>query len=73
MYGHKNRVRGNSLLVQWLGLCVLTAKGLGLIPGQGIKITQAMWWGAPLAPKNSMRKPERPLTVSITTQRLEFL
>ena len=29
---------GNSLQVQWLGLCTLTAKGLGLIPGQGTKI-----------------------------------
>ena len=25
--------RGNSLVVQWLGLCTLTAEGLYLIPG----------------------------------------
>ena len=28
---------GNSLAVQWLGLCVFTAKGMGLIPGQGTR------------------------------------
>ena len=32
---------GNSLAVQGLGLCVLTAKGLDLIPGWGTKILQA--------------------------------
>ena len=36
---------GNSLVVQWLGLWALTAKGLGLIPGQGTKIPQALWHG----------------------------
>ena len=30
-----------SLAVHWLGLHGLTAKGLGLIPGQGTKIPQA--------------------------------
>ena len=29
---------GNSLVVQWLGFGVLTARGLGLIPGQGTNI-----------------------------------
>ena len=28
-------------MAQWLGLCSLTYKGVGLIPGQGIKILQA--------------------------------
>ena len=32
---------GNSLVVQWLGLCASTAGGTGLIPGQGTKILQA--------------------------------
>ena len=31
----------NSLAGQWLGLCALTGKGLGLIPGRGTKIPQA--------------------------------
>ena len=31
-----------SLIVQWLGLCGFTAVGLGLIPGQGTKIPQAL-------------------------------
>ena len=33
--------RGNSLVVQWLGLSTFTAEGLGSIPGQGTKIPQA--------------------------------
>ena len=28
-----------------LGLCTSTARGLGLIPGQGTKIPQAVWCG----------------------------
>ena len=32
----------NSLEVQWLGLHALTAKGLGLISGQGTRIAQAV-------------------------------
>ena len=34
---------GSSLVVQWLGLCALTAEGPGSIPGQGTKIPQAAW------------------------------
>ena len=30
-------------MVQWLGLCALTAEGVGSIPGQGTKILQAVW------------------------------
>ena len=33
----------NSLEVQWLELQAFTAKGAGLIPGQGTKILQAAW------------------------------
>ena len=36
---------GNSLAVQWLGLCALTAKGPGSIPSRGTKIPQAAWCG----------------------------
>ena len=32
---------GNSLAVQWLGLCAFTAKGLSPIPDQGTRIPQA--------------------------------
>ena len=35
-------IPGNSLMVQWLRLGVFTAVGLGLTPGQGTKIPQAM-------------------------------
>ena len=35
---------GNSLVVQWLGLCVFTAKGTGSIPVLGTKILQATWY-----------------------------
>ena len=34
---------GNSLVVQWLELRAFTAMGLGLIPGWGTKIMQAVW------------------------------
>ena len=38
----KNKIDfGNSLVVQWLGLCAFTAKGLGSIPGRGTKIPKA--------------------------------
>ena len=37
-----NTERGNSLVVQKLGLHVLTAEGSGSIPGQGTKIPQAV-------------------------------
>ena len=36
---------GNSLVVQWLGLCVSTAGGTGSIPGWGTQILQASWCG----------------------------
>ena len=36
-----NRVIGNSLAVQWLGLHAFTAMGPGSIPGRGTKISQA--------------------------------
>ena len=39
--GFKRHHKGNSLAVQWLGLCASTAGGMGSIPGQGTKIPQA--------------------------------
>ena len=36
----KLHIFGNSLMVQWLGLCTSTARGPGSIPRQGIKISQ---------------------------------
>ena len=41
-------LRDTSLMVQWLGLCTSTAGGMGLIPGQGTKIPQAMQRGGKL-------------------------
>ena len=35
------RLLGNSLVVQWLGFCVLPAEGPSSNPGQGTKIRQA--------------------------------
>lgn len=40
-YLKRNNAVGNSLLVQWLGLCPFTAEGLGSILGRGSKILQA--------------------------------
>ena len=50
----KKKSIGNSLAVQWLGLWALTTKGLGSIPGQGIKIPQAKWHSQR---KNSTLRP----------------
>ena len=36
---------GNSLVVQWLGLCTFTAEDPGSIPGRETKIPQAEWCG----------------------------
>ena len=51
----KKLTRGNSLVVQWLGLCTFIPGGPGLILGQGTKILQATWCG----PKqtNKQKKP----------------
>ena len=46
---------GNSLVVQWLGLCVLTAEGSS-IPGRGTKIPQAMWQGQKKKKKNERER-----------------
>ena len=40
----KDRTK-DSLTVQWLGCCSLTARGQGLIPGWGTKIPLAAWCG----------------------------
>ena len=34
---NKDSLWGNSLVVQWLGLCAFTAKGTGSVPSQGTK------------------------------------
>ena len=44
----EERNSGNSLVVQWLGLCVFTAEGTGSIPGWGTKI-----------PASGVAKPKR--------------
>ena len=35
----------NSLVVQWLRLCVSNAEGVGLTPNWGSKIPHALWHG----------------------------
>ena len=39
-YIAKGTILGSSLVAQWLGLCIFTAKGSGSILGQRIKILQ---------------------------------
>ena len=41
---HGQRMRGNSLVVQWLGLRASTAGSMRSVPGWGTKILQAMWY-----------------------------
>ena len=43
---------GNSLWVQWLGLCSSMAEGMGLILGWGIKIPQDVFWDKKKKKKN---------------------
>ena len=49
-FNEKQGNKGNSLAVQWQGLCALTAKGPALIPGQETKILQAMRCGGKKTP-----------------------
>ena len=39
----RKKIVGNSLVAQWLGLCVSTGGATGWIPGQGAKILQTSW------------------------------
>ena len=41
----KMKILEDSLVVQWLGLCLLTAGALDLTLGQEVKIPQATWHG----------------------------
>ena len=49
----------HSLVGQWLELCVLTAEGQSSIPGWGIKISQAMWYGQ----KQKWKHPQSKWTI----------
>ena len=50
---------GNFLVVQWLGLCTLIAKGLVSTPGWGTKILQASWLKKKKKKKCGQRKKGR--------------
>ena len=39
----EKKIEGNSLVAQWLGLCVSTGGNTVWIPGQGAKILQTSW------------------------------
>ena len=56
---------GNSLMVQWLGLCILQAKGLGSTPGQGIKGLEATAV-QPREKKNSIKRNNKLNYVSLS-------
>jgi len=59
---------GNSLAVQWPGLHASTEGGLGLIPGQGIKILHAPWLSQERKKegKKDRKEKKKPLTVAFT-------
>ena len=48
---------GNSLAVQWLGLCAFTAEGPGSVPGQETRILQAAQHGQENPKQNKTRVP----------------
>ena len=52
----KNDRLGTSLVVQWLGLWVSTAGGVGLIPGWGTKILHVAWHDQKLKNKYKFKK-----------------
>ena len=56
----RNPPIGNSLVVQWWGLCNFAADGPGTIPGWGTKILQAKWHG------QNKKQNRNPLTDSIS-------
>ena len=58
----KTQFLGNSLAVQWLGLCVSTAGGPGSIPGQGAKIPYAAqhWPKQTNKQKNPTKQTKKP-------------
>ena len=61
----RNGRKGNSLVVQWLGLRVFTAEGLGSVPVRGIKIPQ----GAGHSPKKKKKgRKNGTLTHDLLTQ-----
>ena len=49
-------IKGNSLVVWWLGLHTSTAGGTGLIPGGGTKILQTAWCGKNNKTKTNKQK-----------------
>ena len=53
----KTTRRGNSLVVQWLGLRAFTAEGAGSIPVQGIKIPQTAQRGQKKLPGDTTSHP----------------
>ena len=52
-------MKGKSLVVQWLGLCALSAKGAGSISSWRTNILQAMWDG---------RNKKQTMTTTATTK-----
>ena len=59
----KKSTSGNSLVVQWLGLCTFTAEGLGSIPDRGTKIPRATQHSPPPPPKKRKAKKENLLHI----------
>ena len=50
---------GTSLVVQWLRLCASYAGGLGSVPGQGTKISHAVWYCQKIKKKTKPKKPSK--------------
>lgn len=60
---------GNSMVVQWIGLYIFTAKGLDLIPGWGTKILETAWHNQ----KRKKRHPFPPIFIMEISQRYKKL
>ena len=64
--------QGNSLAVQCVGLCALTAEGMGLIPGWGTKISQASQHGQKKIPHQLRHKVRSSVILNYKSYVLEF-
>ena len=58
---HLQNTGGNALVVQWLGLLAVAAKGPGLIPGWGTRILHVMQYGQ----KNKNKKTNTQIVVCL--------
>ena len=66
----KKGLKGNSLVVQWLGCHAFTAEGPGSIPDRGTKIPKAAWCSPPAPQKRTKDLNMRPETIKLLEEKI---